>query len=1092
MARHGDAAQIEIRLLGPLEVAEADGTPISIVSAPQRRLLSLLALRAGSVVRPVSLAESLGLEAGALRTAISRLRRVVGAGALETTAEGYKLLAEVDGRAFERLVALASTIDDGPARSALAEAVLLWRGDPLAEFADEQWAEPAIGRLHEQYANAVEDLAVLQLDAGEVGAALMAIMHVIEQQPYRDRARALLMRALAEGGRRTEALRAFQTYRTTLLDEIGTEPSALVVDVDRAVATSDERSTRLAPQPGHPAWTRTRRLAPSHRSAPPVGLPVPVSSFVGRQQDLITVQHLLASHRLVTLTGAGGCGKTRLAIAAAAAEVDHARTVAYWVELGVVADPSHVVEHVAAAVGLTPQPGLDPARQLVGHLRSEQPTLLVLDNAEHLLAPVTEMLARVLPRCPSLRVLVTSRVALGLAGEEVWRVPSLETPPDRTLLESGRVADYDAVQLFLERARSGRPGLVLDADALGHVAAICIGVDGLPLALELAAARTRNQPLEVVARGINDAVRWQAAAGQAPLARHATLHASIAWSVDHIDPLAQSMLTRLAVFQSSFTIDAAVYVGADDGPRDEIAGGIGALADASLLQFDGGTGRYRMLRTIRQFCAVRAQQDDGLDQARERHAQYYAAFCSGVGAGLGGIERGPIIREMPDLVAAMEWARAHDPRLVFQMCAGLASVRSALGHHGNVADTWQWLLSLDRDVSTDEGWSGEWATAVAALMAAATAHWLEIDGLVDELDRMLPADDHRARSWLSRGAAMVPAYQGRLGPILAHVEDVQARRDDLELSIYGGFAAYMLALTGRIDESASQVGALARLCRRHRTSFRVDTIGNGYAAAIICDHVRGDLRAAAGRGSPERPSDPAFSMTAAAALAHVALLTGDQRTLDHAVAWSDQQTIPLLRYLPTFIELVRRRLGGELDHAADLAEQFWDEAAPVPVSRVHPLPLLTAVLIEAGRPDSAAAMTEIAVGLVAAMDNAPLLEAGIVASRAQIAIHTGSVPRALPPLRELLALTTTHGFVPMTIEALEQVAVIADDASLSAALRTSARNERHRIGFRHLHPDDDGAPNGGPPLPLAHAVVLAQRWLEVAAPSAEPVADARL
>ncbi len=1097
MSEPSTAGKLRIALLGPLSVSRADGTPIAIASQPQRRLLSVLALEVGEVVRSASLEERLGLSAGALRTSISRLRHVVGTPSVETSAQGYRLRADVDTVTFERLVTLAPDLDDAAARTVLGDATDLWRGDPFVEFAGELWAVSAARRLCEWHASVVEDLAMLRLDTGDVAAALVAIQALVEREPYRERARALLLRALVEGGRRTEALRAFQTYRALLRDEVGTAPSAALVELDRAIAASIDTSTPIGPRPGHPAWTRVRRGGRRREVANHLRLPVPLSSFVGRHQDVATVVGLLSAHRLVTLTGAGGCGKTRLAIASADPVAEQTGLDTRWVDLGVVSGPAHVIEQVAAAVGLALQPLIDPAQQLIDHLGRERPMLLILDNAEHMLNPVTDLLSAVLLRCPSLRVLVTSREPLGIAGEMVWRVPSLATPPTDVALGVDDLSSYGALQLFVERARAARPGLVIDDRALGHVASICIGLDGLPFALELAAARTRTHPLEVVAAGISDAVRWHTPASSVPIARHATLHASIAWSVDLTDPLSRSVLVRLAVFQGSFTLEAALAVGGESEPPDEVADAVATLVDASLLQFDDGADRFRMLQTVRRFCTLRAGASGELDRARARHAHHLAGYCAEIGAGRRGIERGPFVREMPDLVAAMDWAREHEPGLVFQMCAGLASVRSALGHHSNTAEIWTWLLSLDRGHDTDQAWRSEWATAVAAQMAAATAHRLEVGEVADEVDRLLPVDADRARGWLARGAAMVPAYGGNLEPILAHVADVTARGDDLELSIYGGFAAYMLALMGRFGESDLQVKRLARLTRRHHTSFEVDTVGNGYAAAVIADLCRGELRAAIGRADRQVPDDPTFSMTAAAALAHVALVTGDRHTLERAVAWSRLRTFPLLHFLPTFIELIERRFDGELEHAADLAEQLWDDTEHIPVWRVHPLPILTSTLIEADRADAAVAMTDQAEPLVDGMEPAPLLVAGVLASRGLLAVHLGTVEEAAASLRELLEITSANGFVPMTIDALEQVAAITDDEHVAAGLRFTVDRERQRIGAR-VPPTREGtvpgrapAPVLSPALSLGEAVLLAQSWLMHAA-SRIPVADALL
>lgn len=1097
MSQPSSAAELQIELLGPLVVSRPDRRRLTIASRPQRRLLAVLALHVDEVVRSMNLEDWLVLSPGALRTSVSRLRRVIGADGVETTDVGYLLRADVDLVEFERLVSLAPTVGDVAARAALEKAVVLWRDDPLAEFAGERWAEPARRRLAELHAAAVEDLAVLQLDAGDVPAALVATRALVEREPFRERPRALLMRALAEGGRPTEALRAFHSYRCLVRDEVGIEPSGALVELDRAIAASITKPTTIGPRLGDPAWTRVRRYAPVTPAVHDHGPPAPLSSFVGRHHDVATVLELVRTNRLVTLTGSGGCGKTRLAIAAATAVADGRSADVRWVELGEVPAPSAVVERVSVAIGLTPHTRGDPTQQLIGHVVAGPPLLLVVDNAEHVLASVTELVTELLSHCGSLRALVTSREPLGIAGESVWRVPSLATPPADHPIEVGDLGAYDALQLFVERARDARPGLVLDHDALGHVAAICIGVDGLPLAVELAAARTRTLPIEAVAAGINDAVRWQSTGSGVPLGRHATLHASIAWSVDLVGPLARSVLVRLSVFQASFSLEAALAVGGDGESPDEVADAVGALVDASLLQFDDATGRFRMLQTVRRFCVMRAQARDDLERARARHADHMATFCSDVGAGRRGIERRQFIREMPDLVAAIDWARENDPRLVFAMCAGLASVRSALGHHANVADTWAWLLSLDRSAGDRlrpatgpaDDWTGKWATAVAAQMAAATAHRIDVSVVAEEVARLLPADGDRARGWLARGRAMLPAYQGHLDPMLAHVEEARARRDDLEDSIYGGFVAYILALMGRLDESECHVAELARLTRRHRTGFRVDTVGNGYAAAIVVDLVRGDLRSAIARGDEEIPADPAFSMTAAAALAHVALVASDRSTYGRALEWSRQRTIPVLRFLPTFIELVGRRLDGDLDHAADLAEQYWEEAAPVSVSRVHPLPLLTIALADVGRTAPAQVMVEEAATLVALMDPAPLLSAGVLSSRARLATCAGSVAEAAQCLAALLEVTSADRLVLATVDALEQVAEITGDRSLAATLRMAVDGERRRRTAGR--PPDESAPSSGPSVSIADAIVLAQAWLAAAAiPGALP--DAQL
>jgi len=354
--------------------------------------------------------------------------------------------------------------------------------------------------------------------------------------------------------------------------------------------------------------------------------------------------------------------------------------------------------------------------------------------------------------------------------------------------------------------------------------------------------------------------------------------------------------------------------------------------------------------------------------------------------------RGPRAFEMPDIVAAKRWAREHAPALALDMCVGLGSLRCALGHHGDVADTWAWLMSQDRTgPNGDERRSPQWATAVAATIGAATMQSIDVSGVVADLRCRLGPDAHRARGWLTREAALGPAYQGRPSALVAHMLEVEKRGDDVELAVYGGVAAYTLALMGRTEESAALVEKLSRLARRHRSDFAVESVGNGFAAAVICDRARGAFVAAGGGASGRVPDDPTFSMTAAAALAQLALVSGDREMLACARRWSGRPTLPLLRFLPTFIDLVEMRLDGRIDAAADLAERYWAQAEPVPVSRLHPLPTIAQALLDAGRLSQAAEVVREAAQLVPAMEEAPRLIAGLRVSESLLAERNPSV-----------------------------------------------------------------------------------------------------
>ena len=1042
---------MEFRVLGPLEVRGPGDSQIKLASAAQRRLLSFLVQRANTIVPAETLEEHLGLTPGALRTSVSRLRRLVGFDTLITAPPGYTLRsAQVDAIQFDALVALARSSDDRTARDALAAAIALWRGNAYAEFAHDEWAAIEVARLTELRACAVEELAQMVLEAGEPTSAITMLEQLIAVYPFRDRPRGLLMRALADVGRRTDSLREFQAYRDLLAKEIGTEPSPFLVVLDRAIAAQSEISdSTLPPLPEHPAWGRERRLRDSVlRGSPSHNLPTAVGSFIGREGELAAVATLIRDHRIVTLTGAGGCGKTRLALSVASNVVAAYDGGMWWVELGPVTRPYEVEERLAASTGFIAMGNADVTTQMIGRLRDVGPVLIVLDNAEHVVDGVATVVSRVLTECPNVTVLVTSREPLGLPGEMVWVVPPLSAPDPSSPISLADLDRFDAPRLFLERARCARSDLIVDETSAPQIAAICAGLDGLPLALELAAARTRSMPIERIAAGLDDALRLLSQGTRTALARHQTLHASIAWSVDLLDDTETAVLSSLTVFRSAFPLDGAVEVATDGGGPEPLSviRALGRLVDKSLLQFDASTGRYRMLETIRQFCDQRANGTPELDRARTRHARYRAAWCTAVGEGRYGVERGQFVREMPDVVAAMKWARRNAPLEALRMCSGLGAVRTVLGYNVDMAETWDWLMAFDRDGEL----ASEWAAAVAARMSTATGLGFDVSSIGAEAARRLPEQNRRAARWLARGNAMVPAYRGDLAPIIDYAASVVAEREDLEISIYVGFAAYMLAVAGRLDEATRWLGEQRRMTRRQHTTFSVDSAGNGYAASILVAATSGDLSAAANHASVDVPTDPAFSMTAADALAQVALMTHDLATLRSAIEWSRRGTIPMLRSLATWIECARGTFDGDLEQAADAAERYWEEATPIPLNRVHRRAFLNIPLLETGRAAVVEAANIEADAVVADMICAPLCEAVLHQSRAQLALCRGDLSLLLESAGAMLEISRRHRYVPMMIDALELVAIGTGQMGSPDApcILDSALAERERIGYR--------------------------------------------
>ena len=1042
--RTARTAAVCCKVLGSIRVFDAEGEELALASRSQRRLLAMLCLRSHTVVRSVVLEEHLGLSAGALRTSISRLRRVVGAECLVTGPAGYELRADVDVGEYEKLVAAADVSSAEQARCDLECARAMWGGMPYDEFADEPWAEVEVRRLCELHTAAMEELVVILLDAGEDAAAMVELVALIDEHPYRDRPRALLMRALHHAGRTTEALRQYQAYRLVLGNDIGTEPSTPLIELDRAIATGSDLD--VLRQRGHPAWTRRRSPPPVAERDSHLRLPTPVSSFIGRGRETAEVTALLGEHRIVTLTGAGGTGKSRLALRVASTAPDRASTDAWWIELGVVAVGGDVAEQIATEIGVVPR--RDVVAELERRLR-DRPTLLVLDNAEHVIDVVAEVVVALLTRCPDLRTLVTSREPLGVPGEVVWRVPALGLPDETAHITLDNVEQHDALRLFLARAREARPGMAVDRQAVDHVTSICRKLDGLPLALELTAARLRTLPLDSVARSVDEITRWNGSRPRTPLSRHATLRASIEWSFDLISPIEQRMLVALAVFRSPFDTDAARALAVAVDAADEAVELVHRLTDVGLLQLDDDSGRYRMLLTVRQFCLGH----DLLDVAlRERldatHGRFFAGWCAEVAAGEHGIEHRPVLRRMPDLVAALAWARAHDHLTAFEICSDLAPLRSALGHSADFDETWRWLLAFD-----DEHRGPAWAEAVAGLLAAAIGRRLDTAQVAAQLSAHLPAGPGRARSWLERSAAMGPAFGGRPAQIQSYAAGLLDRGDDVEASIYVGFAAYMLALMGRFDECDPLLEQLRRLTRRHDTLFSVDSVGNGYAAAIVAETVRGDLRLARERCQRPVPTDPAFSMTSAAALAHAALLSSDAETMERALEWATQGSFPLLQFLTPFTNCCRALLEGAVGVAADHAAEFWDESEPVPVWRLFALPLVNAALIGAGRIEAARVVTDRAAVLLADMAAAPLLTTALHLAQSQVALARGDLDIAEDAASSALDIARSHRLPLAVVDALELRAAVAGRSGemvVCRSLREGAGAERDRLDYRFV------------------------------------------
>jgi non-specific serine/threonine protein kinase len=386
-----------------------------------------------------------------------------------------------------------------------------------------------------------------------------------------------------------------------------------------------------------------------------------LSSFVGREKELAEVKRLLEDNRLLTLTGSGGCGKTRLALAAASELVEGFEDGVWFVELASLADPSLVPQSVAYALGVREQPGRSPTEALSDYLRNRK-VLLVLDNCEHLVEACAELAEALLHSCPELRVLATSREALGITGEVAWLVPSLALPDIRRVPDIESLPRYESARLFVERAAAVKPTFTLTDQNAVAVAQVCYRLDGIPLAIELAAARAKVLSVEQIADRLDDSFGLLSAGGRTAMPRHRTLHATMDWSHELLSLEERALFRRLSVFAGGFTLEAAESVCAGAGlERDEVLDLLSHLVDKSLviMREESGEARYRLLETVRQYGREKLSESGEAGQVQERHAGYYLALAEEAEPELKGerqiawLER--LERERDNLRAAMVW-----------------------------------------------------------------------------------------------------------------------------------------------------------------------------------------------------------------------------------------------------------------------------------------------------------------------------------------------------------------------------------------------------------------------------------------------------
>ena len=647
----------QVGVLGPILV-EVDGLPRPTTARRQRAVLAYLALHAGEAVSADRLLDAVwgeDLPDTGTRTIayqISRLRSSLepdrsGEGTLIITSPaGYTLQLDgddVDARRFERLLDDARTTlptDPAGCHELVSQALQLWRGPPFSDLHDEPFVELETHRLEQLHLVARRTLAEAGIALGHATEVVVDLEAMVAEHPLEEALVGLLMTALHRSGRTADALRSYGELRQRLSSELGIEPSRQLQLLEAQLLEGHDRTPPAADE------------VPQR----PLGVPASMSSFVGRADEIARIGRLLSSTRLVTLCGFGGLGKTRLAQEVARSIQDRFANGVWYVDLAPIEDPAALADTIVSAGGLTVPRGRAPIDHLLGRL-ADCDALLVFDNCEHLVEGVAALVASIVKAAPHVRVLATSRVSLALPGEAIWSVHPLQVAP--------------AVELFADRARFVRPGFVVDEANRHLLERLVAQLDGIPLAIEMAAARLAVLSVAQIVEHLDDRFRLLTNTGRRAVERQQSLTSVMDWNYELLDETEQVLLRRMSVCVGGFDLDAAGRIGTSEPATSSLADvldRLGHLVEASLLLFDGdrGTPRYRMLETVRQYAAAKLDPDER-DEVALVHATHYDIVNAimldpAQGTYDAGVRFGD--EELGNLRAAMSWAyRNGQPRL---------------------------------------------------------------------------------------------------------------------------------------------------------------------------------------------------------------------------------------------------------------------------------------------------------------------------------------------------------------------------------------------------------------------------------------------
>ncbi|MGE3664909.1 MAG: BTAD domain-containing putative transcriptional regulator [Pseudonocardia sp.] len=846
---------MEFRILGPVGVSDPGGD-VAVGGPRHRVLLAALLMDAGSVVSADRLIEALWGEepppraTEMLHVRISELRKSLRREAADpdlivTRRPGYLLDVapeQVDARRFERsaVAARAALLAGDPAAAAaqLRTALAMWHGPALADIAGRPFAEPEIARLEHMRVQAVEDRITADLAMGRHREVVAELESLVRAQPLHEQYRYQLMVALYRSARQSEALAVFRDAEDRLREELGVDPAARLQELRDAILRQDRS---LDAEPDRPE-IRLR----AHN------VPVQITSFVGRKDELAEIGALLADHRLVTLTGVGGAGKSRLATEIARSQIPTRPDGVWVVDLAAVLEPRLIVPALASVLGMHDHPH-HPLRDLVVERLRDSSALLVIDNCDHLLDGVAELVRPLLLTAPNLRVLCTSRERLDIIGEVVRHVGGLSVPgPDAAGADNA-----EAVELFVDRASAVRAGRPFTDDEVAAIGEITRRLDGLPLSIELAAARTATFSTRQIVDRLGDRFRLLSRGGRGALPRHQTLRAVIDWSYALLTEPEQCVFDRLAVFVGGFTLEAveAVCLDAASATAQDPTDLLARLVDKSLVVVDAAESpeyRYRILETLREYGldklagGPRGVPGTGPAAARERHARYFAELGTRAEAQIGTSEEiswlGRVGFDEGNLRAALahslaSTAGSHEEVLSLPIAAALGWF---LYMRGRLGEGMAMLERVLGEVDAGPAAPPEGALAGALLISGSLATALgQLDRAEALLLRALRVND---QAGCARRVAIGSAFLGHVARARGSHDHAGTRyrhaaaiHEQLNSTAGIAWSRYDLGLLardrGRLDEAAEQLGE--SLTRFRDTGYTWGTACAAWALATV-------------------------------------------------------------------------------------------------------------------------------------------------------------------------------------------------------------------------------------------------------------------